>query len=272
MMLDAFISNIEALETIAPKIHQTLDALEASVDLFDSQAMVLAAAVIDRKPNIIIDLGTGSGTSAASMAIAAGIVKNNAVVVTFDLTDHWAQLAAPRLSNIDQTCWAPIRPMLQDIATFDFSSLVGESQSIVVFWDAHGYEVARGVLCHLMPHIADRRHIVLCHDMSDNRLHSDSYRSYFGKTFWRGANDWSGTTAYVNLGWVTSTVEQCIPILDFCYRNKIELGSVDYDVSIAGDAALRDEIVERLGLAPLRTFDIAYFSLENTTFRNFPAG
>lgn len=272
MMLNALMSNIEILETIAPKIHETLDALKASLNLAGCQAMALAAMVVERKPDIIIDLGTGSGASAASMAIAAGAVKPQTAIMTFDLSDHWTEDAVPRLVGIDRSRWAPVRTMLHDIATFDFASLIGENRSIVVFWDAHGYEVASGVLCHLMPHISDRRHIVICHDMSDNRMQLDANRSYGAKSFWRGANDWTGNTAYTNLGWLSTTVEQCIPILDFCYRNKTELGSVDYDVFIAGDAKRRTEMAERLGLAPLRTFDMAYFSLENTAFRNFPAG
>jgi len=83
--------------------------------------------------------------------------------------------------------------------------------------------------------IAFRPHLVICHDISDNRFTGQSH-SYEGRPFWRGMDDFNthlGTQprSYLNLGWLSTIVDQAIPILDFCWRNEIELHSADLELS-----------------------------------------
>src|SRR5262249_27067994 len=153
----------------------------------------------------------------------------------------------PRLKGLDRSDWVEIDARSADLETFDFAPLTLNATSILVFWDAHGFGVATGVLCTLMPLIADDRHLVVCHDMADNRVSVP--REYNGLAFWRGMEDWYAAPekrARVNIGWTHTVVDQVIPIVDFCHRNSIEFHSVDFDMHLAGDPAKRVAVAERL--------------------------
>jgi hypothetical protein len=114
----------------------------------------------------------------------------------------------------------------------------------------HGHGVANGVLAQLMPSIADKPHLVVCHDMTDIRLNKE-LTYYRNKQLWRGMDDWyakNGTRAYVNIGWALTVVDQVIPIIDFCGRNQMEFRSVDEDILINGNPEVRAKIIRSLRL------------------------
>ncbi len=119
---------------------------------------------------------------------------------------------------------------IQNINTVDFGAVVGDAQKIVVFWDAHGWEAADGVLCRLLPAVSDRDHIVSCHDMSDNRYVATD-RSYNGRMFWRGPEH-KDVSARYNIGWVNTQEPQFIPLMDFLWRNNCSLRSADEDLAL----------------------------------------
>jgi hypothetical protein len=84
-------------------------------------------------------------------------------------------------------------------------------------------------------------------------------------------------TDYVNLGWCASRVDQVIPLLDFCFRNGIDLHSADYDFVKASEQAPEKlaEIKTALGADAdylKQRFQYAYFSLNETSPPfNFPS-
>jgi len=57
----------------------------------------------------------------------------------------------------DATLFAPLEALNCDISTYDFSADVAEAKRVFVFWDAHGYDLAMGILSGLFPlHVPSR--------------------------------------------------------------------------------------------------------------------
>jgi SAM-dependent methyltransferase len=209
--------------------------------------------------DLVLDIGTGYGSSALAFAAARPVAR----VVSFDL-----------YNNVSSTVVEELKPSVQfrigDLCQTDFAPIVGDARSVVVFWDAHGFEVAAHMLGHLMPLIAERKHIVLCHDMPHIALQADL--AYGGKPSWRGMEHHYASnyrTAHVILGWTVTIVDQIIPILDFCARNRIEFRSADQDIHV-DNVQRRAELQAALGIRDNPTYNVGYFSMNDTTSRHFP--
>ncbi|HMK78767.1 MAG TPA: hypothetical protein VK438_03920 [Xanthobacteraceae bacterium] len=271
MVATALLNQLQSLTALRSTILDTRSILDPTeTNLWPSQALLLAAVVLDRRPDVILDLGTGSGGSSAAMAVAAGHNRHG-TVETFDLTDRWGNEIAPKLAAVDRSRWAPVRQHAGDLTQFDYATLLKNARSALVFWDAHGFEVADAVLGRIMPVIADLSHVVICHDVVDNRFPGPTTaRSYGGKRSWRGMADWydnSDTTNCLNIGWCNTLMDQILPILDFCFRNEIELRSADFTIR---KSPWWNNVAATLAIAPDDLFNMAYFSLEGTSAREFP--
>lgn len=259
--------HVNALAELAPLLQTALTRLDDAGNLLFPQALMLSAAALELNADVVLDLGTGGGNSATAFALARG---QAARIYTFDVAPAWDQGLKQKLGDMGHLIEPFVTPVVGDIAASDFSPLLQDAERVLVFWDAHGYAIADRVLCHLMPLIADRPHLIICHDISDNRV--GGQRSYGGKPFWRGvagANE-NADTAYSNIGWVTSRVEQVIPILDFCWRNDTELRSLDFELHHLVATEQRIAWLEKLGMPSDSTFAMAYFRL-GAAPRQFPA-
>lgn len=267
MLARALDDHCERLAALAPDLRTALQRLDDSGNLLLPQALMLAAAALELQADVILDLGTGGGNSAAAFALARG---GAAKIYTFDIAPAWDGGLKQKLGDLRERIEPHVTPVVGDIAACDFTPMVTGAERVLVFWDAHGYPIADRVLSHLMPLIAEKPHLVLCHDISDNRL--GGARSYGGRRFWRGiegAHDLP-EAAYINLGWVTSRVEQVLPILDFCWRNQIELQSLDHEMRVLTPQAECERWLSRLGAPTNATLDMAYFRLGDAP-RQFPA-
>lgn len=270
-MLDLFVRFAHPLKQLQAEIQSTINLLQAGQVFTPPQGLCLAAAVLAREPEVILDLGTGSGASCCCMALAS----RGARVFTFDINPNWEKIVAPKLTPRRE--WECLVPIQADIGTFDFSEILGGVKRVLVFWDAHGFSVAARVFSHIMPLIADVEHLVLCHDMSDARLYREStdHLSYKGKRMWRGTDDYFrnfSNTAPLLLGWMETPVEQGIAIQDFCYRNKLALRTVDQDVHLESTPEQRRRLEAELYPDGIPSFHVTYFSMNDNTLRNFPAG
>ena len=247
-------------------IEQALIDLDVQDRFSPAQALTLAAVVKDFQPTVVLDLGTCTGGSAFSMALADEGVQ----IHTFDRESFWDTWVAPRASPP-----ANAHAHVCDLTEFDFAPLVRDAERVMIFWDAHGFEIAGRVFSHLLPLIADKPHLVISHDISDNRFNaSDEARSYGGRMMFRGYEHYDrnmGTTARANLGWMTTAVDQGIALADFAWRNRLELSSVDHTVKVEADPALREALKAELYGETLPTFDLTYFTMNQTYLRNFPS-
>jgi FkbM family methyltransferase len=211
-----------------------------------------ALAMMANDADLALDLGTGHGNSASVLAAVCPQVH------TFDFCDVRPSAVFPQ--NVTRH--------LVDITKIDFAPIVERAQRVLIFWDVDGFDVAEAVLGRIMPLISDRPHLVVCHDISDNRYCPQS--TYGARRLWRGMTDFHAfpnTFAYVNLGWATSVADQLIAILDFCHRNAIDLHSIDHE--FAQLAAKQQQMFrEMVGTDSL--FHMACFTMMETSHRNFP--
>jgi hypothetical protein len=258
--------HIDTLTEHLSEVRRTLGLLNAPETLNEQQALVLAAAALELRPDVILDLGTGSANSAAIFALTGA-----PLVYTYDLHPSWKEIASTKL-RLESALLSRVTPIVGDITQVDFAPMVQKADRVLVFWDAHGHDIAARVLGHLMPLIADKRHLVICHDIGDRRYIPEEYKSYNGKRLWQGLTDWSDeTTSFGIVNWACTIVDQSIPIFDFCWRNDTEFRSVDHDFfAVIGDQH-RETVAQRFDLDPAKRFSIGYFTLDGTKTRNFPS-
>jgi len=266
-VVDTVIRQAPFAAGIKDRLQQALLDLDVRERFSLPQGLTLAAAVADFRPTVILDLGTCTGGSAFCMALADPSVP----IYTFDIETFWQTWVLPHVS----TPPANITPIVADITQFDFTSLLKDAERVMIFWDAHGFEIAGRVFSHIMPLIADKPHIVFCHDVSDNRFNdTDEGRSYGGKMMFRGYAHYDAnmpTTARANLGWMTTAVDQGIALNDFCYRNRMTLCSVDYEVKVTSAGRADRGALSQIYPDGLPGFDLTFFTLNETYLRHFPS-
>src|SRR6185295_418704 len=133
-----------------------------------------------------------------------------------------------------------------DILDVDYEQLLAGAGRVLLLWDAHGFEIAETVLGRILPLIAGRPHLVLMHDIVDNR-YAPLPRSYEAQPIWKGSTWNAGggpSAARVNIGWMNSLQDQVVAIADFAWRNDLEIGSADhaYAQFFAADRAAAAEM------------------------------
>jgi hypothetical protein len=219
----------ETLAASKKRILGLSKAVDQQTDLWPYQWAQLMATVLEFRPDVILELGRGRGNSTAAFTEAANLLKNEGhttKIVSLCFSEDWDEYTKPRVKKIVSQEWfEPLRPLLADILSFDYDSVFEGSKSCIVFWDAHGFDIAECVLGHILPKIAGKQHLVIMHDLSDTRYQSKEHGRYGEQGLWKG-NNWSGPR--LRLGIVDSAVEQSIAILDFVSRNDIPFDSADH--------------------------------------------
>ncbi|MBK5292802.1 MAG: hypothetical protein JJE04_14150 [Acidobacteriia bacterium] len=253
------------------------DLVDSKTNLSMPQAVALFATALDFRPDTIIELGRGAGNSTAVFAQAASILAG-LKVHSFCISNAWHDETIPKLEGMVSKEWlGRIVEYNQDLTQYDFSGILNESQRVLLFWDAHGFEIAEHVLAHIMPLIQDKPHLILCHDISDRRLLPDKNMDYEGKRPWRGMTDYYDQPdefARLYIEWADTIVDQVLPIFDFCIRNKISLHSADYEYreGLANDPVDSEEVFRMLPcIATDSKFHYGWFTLnESSGPRRFP--
>jgi len=218
-------------------------------DLLPYQFAQLIAASLEFDPDLILELGRGFGNSTCAFTEAANMMGGAAHTRVLSLcnTVEWDTKTAPALKSIVTDDWfTPLEARRTDILTFDYRRHLSSAKRIVLFWDAHGFEIAECVLGTILPLIADRPHVVLMHDLSDTRYCSPSSANYSGSGLWKGEN---AADSRLRIGIVDSAVAQAISVIDFTGRNVITLDSADhtFDLELTQVPGRVEEMRELLG-------------------------
>lgn len=214
-------------------LHDRLVALEEAVNsptnLSPNQWAQLLAFALEFKPTLILELGRGLGNSTCVFTEAANRLPSGSCrVLSLCFTDDWHVRTVPRLRKIVPPEWfTPLEAATADILTWNYRALVQPDDRVLVFWDAHGFEIAECVLGGILPLLADRPHVVAMHDLSDARHLPPELDRYEGRRIWMGTRS-MGTGARVRLGHIDSEVPQAVSVLDFCSRNRLTLESADH--------------------------------------------
>jgi hypothetical protein len=220
-------------------------ATEHAMDLTPFQYTQLYALALEFRPDLILELGRGFGNSTCLFTEAANQLHDPCRVVSLGDCDNW-NVTVDRLRGVVEENWfAPLEALRADICTFDYDSILAGAERVMIFWDAHGFEVAEAVLGRILPRVADKEHFVALHDMSDLRYagEPDPEGNY---ALWKGSADGAGRFC---LGGFHSQVPQAISVLDFTYRNRLTFDSADHsiDMTIGADPAKVAEMQELLG-------------------------
>jgi hypothetical protein len=212
-------------------LRQLIAAVDWTNDLSPSQWAQWYSVALAFRPDLILELGRGRGNSTAVFCQAAAALGHTSIVSLCHSGD-WTTVTAPRLAEVVAPQWfEPLDARMTDIVTADYADILGDHRRILLLWDAHGFEIAEVVLGEILPRLVDREHLVIMHDIVDNRYAGVS-RSYGGQPLWKGS-EWQQRTgcvdARVNIGWMQSIQDQIVAIADFSARNDLEIGSADHE-------------------------------------------
>ena len=221
---EAFWNQREILREHLDRLRGLEKAVAWPGDLFISQWAQLFTFAVEFRPDLIVELGRGKGNSTCVFTEAASVI-GDCKVVSLCLSRDWEDETEARIKGIaDEDWFSRLNIQRGDILDVDFNAFLGTRQRVLLFWDAHGFDIAEFVLGEVLPLLEDRQHVVVMHDLTDARFLDDDSRAYREQRLWRG-NDWSGPR--VQIGHVDSAVEQSIAALDFTTRNQIPLSSAD---------------------------------------------
>ncbi len=234
------------LAKLKDEIRGLHEAVGDQVSMELTQWSGLLAFALEYKPDLIVELGRAHGNSTCVFTQAANLL-GDCRVVSVCRSELWEVKTLPAVTEIVPPDWfEPLTVVYADILRADYKKLIGDSRSVLLFWDAHGFDVGECVLGGILPLLEGRQHVVIVHDVSDARYGEPEQFSYKEDGLWRG-NDWKGRRIF--LGTVDTNVEQVISIVDFTTRNGLTLHSADYDLhnEFGGDSGKLAELVELLG-------------------------
>jgi hypothetical protein len=255
----------QTLARLRPPTRALHDALRAYMppghpgDLPFHEWGQLMAAALEFEPDVILEVGRGYGNSTLTFTQAANVLGCRVVSVCLQPFDASRAAVLPATTA---EWFAPLTIHQGDVREFDFDAALGDAGRVLVFWDAHGYDVAECMLGGLMPLIAEREHLVMMHDIGDARY--QPAESYNGFGLWKGEEIWPGPM--IRLGNVFATVQQAVSIVDFTSRNRITLHSVVHSLHTRFDGRRHDtrELQESLGNFFEMRSGVAWFTLNET--------
>jgi hypothetical protein len=224
----AYWNHRHELAEFRPRAEQLQQAVDRVGDLSTFQWAQLFVMALEFKPDLILELGRGIGNSTCVFTEAANRL-GSCSVVSMDLGDSWEKITIPKIRKIVPPNWfKPLQALQANILTFDFETLFKNAGRVLIFWDAHGFDIAECVLGRILPAVQPLPHLVIMHDLCDARYIPEtielSYKDYY---LWKGSN---AELKFVRLGDVVSAVSQAISIIDFTSRNGLALHSADYDL------------------------------------------
>lgn len=201
-------------------------AVEHAGDLSSSQWAQLFAAAVWFKPDKILELGRGFGNSTCVFTEAMHTLGGKERSVTsLCLSNVWEKEAFPKIRPLVPPQWDSVLNIVkEDILFYPYERLLFSPGRYLIFWDAHGFDIAECVLGKILPLIAGKEHLVIMHDLTDTRSCAESQLYYRDKGLWKRNNE---DGRRLILGNINSAVEQSVSILDFSTRNRIRLVSAD---------------------------------------------
>ena len=239
---DAYLNQRAIIAELRERILFFAAAANDPTSLSKYQYAQLLAVTLEFRPDFILELGRGAGNSTCVFTEAANrLALGPARFLSIDTNNEWHRHTVPRLQERLEARWfAPLTAVQHDILRFDFQAALVGTTRVLVFWDAHGFDVAECVLGAVLPEIAAKPHLILVHDMSDSR-YGNPNMEYGENGIWKGT-DFTGPR--LKLGFIDSAVEQAIAIFDFSTRNNLPLHSADHDLHCLKP----EQIVELQGL------------------------
>lgn len=224
-------------------------AVNSPADFALYQWAQIEAFALDFQPDVIIELGRGAGNSTCCFIEVANALREASMqcrVLSVCRSDQWRVASLPRLQQVVPSSWFACAEIVEgDIIHYDYA-VAADATRCLVFWDAHGFEIAECVLGKILPRLVGKPHVVVMHDMSDGRYLSEDHRQYGDHGLWKGK---SATSDRLWLGHIVSDVAQAISIVDFCTRNGMPLHSAteSFYTELKSDVTKLNEMKRLLG-------------------------
>ena len=197
----------------APGLVRLRDAVASPANLRLGTWFQLFGSTLSYRPSLVLELGRGLGNSTTVFtAAAARLPATRVVSVGYDGRQAWKHKTAPKLrSLVDDRFFECLDVRHADIRDVDFAAVVGDAPRVLLWWDAHGDDLAEFVLGELLPILEEREALVGVHDISDARYDNP-------------------TAAYVREDglpnfWMADLVgpfEELRSLFDFLSRNRID--------------------------------------------------
>lgn len=241
---DAYWNHRHVLHEQRDRLLALSEAVDWRSDLTPYQFGQLLSCALEFKPDLILELGRGYGNSTCAFVEACHRLEA-CKVVSLCTSFGWERRTVPRLQRLVEAQWfGPLTALRQDILAWQPVQGLQGAKRVMVFWDAHGFEIASWVLGALLPALEGRSHVILMHDMQDARYSATAYPA---AGIWRGGNS-RGTQFYVD--GILSSVEQAITVVDFANRNRIEVASPEAELRSRFEGAPEEKEMSNL-LGPL---------------------
>jgi hypothetical protein len=230
------------IAAIGRRIQYLYEAVDHPGDLTLSQWAQIMSLTWDFEPDLIVELGRGRGNSTCAFTETMNrLGRHKGFVVSICNSEDWERMTRARVAQVVPRDWfEPLVALRCDIREVDLVGLFRHARRCLIFWDAHGYDVAECVLGGILPLIAEKEHLVVMHDLGDTRYAADESRYYGEHGLWKG-NDWSGPR--IRLGHIDAAVEQAVAIVDFASRNGLEIQSADHSIQ-SGIGSHPDRVAE----------------------------
>jgi len=223
--------NRQRMAEVLPELRAVRECLQAAAggprDFVQQQWVQLASTVYAFKPDLIIELGRGYGNSTCSMAIGAKMLQPLPCrILSLCLSTSFNDVTRPYLDSAltDQSLFAPLEALTCDISSYDFRADIEDARRVFIFWDAHGYDLAMGLLSGLFSQLQGKPHLAIVHDMADLKYMEPECRRYGNESAWLKFG--SAPPKYI-LGDVGAQYEEGIALVDFLGRNRIPFKSAE---------------------------------------------
>ena len=215
-----------------------------------SEWLLLFAAAVDYRPDLIVEIGRWRGNSTCALTEAAAVLGGCRVrSYDFDAGRAYETVTLPAIRPLVSPDWLGRQEIIhKDVTQEHPDDLLRGGRRVLLLWDAHGPEVARYLLSRIVPILAAREHLIVVHDILDARYVpvSHEYTTAAGQPNW-----WRGH--------LVSDCEELDPIFDFVSRNGIHLSTAGHSAwrrhpdALAGDivsTAVRGSVGAALDLFP----------------------
>lgn len=197
------------------------------VDSSIPQYAQLFSIVMGFKPTLIIEIGRGYGNSTVVFTEAANYLNETKKVVSFCLSNDWQTKIAPKISRVVEDDWfSKLDARVKNILDVDVKDFVAKNDSVLLFWDAHGWDISEYILGNILPKIKNNRHLIVVHDIMDTRYHKH-LKNYNTTGIWKGYSDDKPDSQYVIVNSMASVFEEIVSLNDFAERNDLKINSVE---------------------------------------------
>jgi SAM-dependent methyltransferase len=185
--------------------------LEDWQELYDS--------TLEFQPDLVLELGRGYGNSTCVFTEAAQSIPCRVTSIGFDSEHAWESRTAPRLLRVVGEDWfTPLTIVQDDITTVDFRPHLAGSTRTLVYWDAHGTDIADAVFKRLLPALPP-----------ENRIIVDDV--------WPAPEQY-GQRAEFRAGPMWSLFDEILPLWDYLSEREIEFASgsrsIAFSVPVGG--------------------------------------